>query len=211
MTTLLLLAALAARFDACTALVQSDPVKAIAEAEAWRDSGGGMAARVCLGLAFAAAERWAPAALAFEQAARAAELDRDGRAADLWVQSGNASLAGDDPGKARLAFDRALALPGMSDAMRGEALLDRARALVETRDLPAARADLDAALALVPSDPMAWLLSAALARREGKLDRAHSDLAEAEKRAPGEAAIADERARIDGVQAPAEAAIEARP
>jgi cytochrome c-type biogenesis protein CcmH/NrfG len=53
---------------------------------------------------------------------------------------------------------------------------------------------------------MAWLLSAALARRQGDAARAARALAEAERRAPGDPAIAAERARIDGVQAAPEAA-----
>jgi tetratricopeptide (TPR) repeat protein len=186
----------AARFEACAKLVAADPVKAVAEADSWRVAGGGLPARQCLGLAYVAQERWAPAAAAFEQAAREAEIQRDGRAAALWVQAGNASLAGADPAKARQQFDRALALPVMSDAMRGEAHLDRARAAVESNDMLAARVDLDKALALVPGDPMAWLLSAALARRQGDKPRAAKDIANARRLAPTSPDIADEAARI---------------
>lgn len=201
----------AARYNACLALARQTPEKAIAEASAWRDHGGGLLARQCLGLAFVAVERWVPAALAFEQAARDAEINGDARAATLWVQSANASLAADDAGKARLAFDRALGLPGLSAAMRGEALLDRGRALVELGNNGAARSDIDAALKLVPEDPMAWLLSATLARREGQATRAAADLAEAEARAPKDPEIAAERARITGMQAPSSAANGNRP
>jgi len=186
----------APRYEACLRLVDENPTKAITEADAWRIAGGGLPARQCLGLAFVAAERWGPAALAFEQAARDAEIQQDGRAANLWVQSGNASLAGDDPGKARMAFDRALALPTLSPAMRGEATMDRARASVVANDPAAARADLDQALKLVPSDPMGWLLSATLARRQGDLDRATTDIREALRLAPGEAAVAYEQGNI---------------
>lgn len=205
MLILSMLAALSldeSRYSQCVARISEDPAKAIADADAWRVAGGGLEARQCLGLAYAAAERWGPAALAFEQAAREAEIRRDGRAATLWVQSGNASLAGDDPAKARAAFDRALALPVLSNAMRGEALLDRARAAVESNDLPAARVDLDAALQLVPQDPMAWLLSAALARRQGDLARAGKDIVEAARLAPGEHAIAQEQDAIAAARAP---------
>lgn len=184
------------RYEACAALVKSDPAKAQAEADAWRAGGGGVPARQCLGLAFVAQERWAPAASTFEQAAKEAELTRDGRAAPLWVQAGNAALAGDDPAKARGFFDRALALPVLSDMQRGETHLDRARAQVEVGYLPAAREDLDAALKLVPGDPMAWLLSATLARRQGDKPRALKDIAEAERLAPGEEAILAEKERI---------------
>lgn len=185
-----------ARFDACAALVKSDAAKAEKEADAWRVGGGGVPARMCLGLAFVAQERWAPAAATFEQAAKEAQLRGDGRAAVLWVQAGNAALAGDDPGAARGHFDRAIASPVLSAAMKGEAHLDRARAKVALNDLPGARADLDEAVRLVPGDPMAWLLSATLARRQGDEPRAAKDIAEATRLAPEEAPIAYEDGNI---------------
>lgn len=184
------------RFRDCVALTRQDSAKAIDQAENWRMNGGGLLAKQCLGLAYAAAERWAPAAAAFEQAARDAELQRDGRAANFWVQSGNASLAGDEPVKAKMAFDRALALPVLSDAMRGETLMDRARAEVAADMQAAARADLDAALKLVPEDPMGWLLSATLARRQKAFDRAAADIREAARLAPDASAIAYEQGNI---------------
>jgi tetratricopeptide (TPR) repeat protein len=203
MLPLLLLAAAAAstpadqqRFNDCVALAKQDADKAITEAEAWRVAGGGIPAKQCLGLAYVSAERWASGATAFEQAARDAELQRDGRAANLWVQSGNASLANDEPVKAKAAFDRALALPVLSDAMRGEALMDRARAAVASDAPGAARADLDAALKLVPEDPMGWLLSATLARRQKDYARAEIDVREAARISPEASAIAYEQGNI---------------
>ncbi len=207
MTPLLLLIAIAAgppsdegkRYEACVALAGKDAAAAVKLADEWRVAGGGLPAQQCLGLAYVAQERWAPAAIAFEQAAKEAELRGDGRAATLWVQAGNASLAGDDPATARAALTRALALPVLSDPMRGEAMLDRARAAVASNDLPPARTDLDAALELVPADPMAWLLSAALARRQNDAARAVKDIAEARRLAPGDETVADEQARIAGM------------
>ncbi len=183
-------------YDDCAALVHSDPAAAIERATRWQKAGGGTPAGQCLGLAHAAREEWGPAAAAFGAAARAAELARDGRAANLWVQAGNAALAGGDPATARTDLDHAIALPVLSDAMKGEAWLDRARAGVALGDLAVARADLDQAIALVPQDPMAWLLSATLARRQSDLVRAARDIAQAETRAPGDAAIALEHGNI---------------
>lgn len=202
MLSFLLLAAVAAppgeqqRFNDCIALAGRNAEKAITEAETWRGQGGGLLARQCLGLAYVAAERWAPAAQTFEQAARDAEIQQDGRAANLWVQSGNAALANDEPVKAKMAFDRALALPVLSDAMRGEALMDRARAHVAADNVSAARIDLDAALKLVPEDPMGWLLSATLARRQKDYPRADKDVREAARLAPDASAIAYEQGNI---------------
>lgn len=197
------------RFNDCVRQIAADHEKAIAGAEAWRAAGGGVPARHCLGLAYVAAERWLPAAIAFEQAAAEAESKGDGRAATLWVQAGNAALAGDDAVKARAALDHALALPVLSGMQRGEALMDRARADVAVDDLKAARTDLDEAIKLVPADPMGWLLSAALARRQGDTDRAHNDLAQAEKLAPGDPGIAAERTRVSEMRSVPDAATSA--
>jgi len=184
------------RFDDCVALVETDPTKAIATADAWRIAGGGVAARHCLALAYAAQGRYVPAAVAFEQAARDAERERDKRAANLWVQAGNARLAAKQPELARPAFDAAFAHGTLTGERLGEAHLDRARARAALNDNPAARSDLDKALKLVPADPLAWLLSATLARRMNDLPRAQTDIAEAAKLAPDDASVALEAGNI---------------
>jgi tetratricopeptide (TPR) repeat protein len=189
----------AAQFRSCTALVKQSPDKAIAAADAWRLKGGGLEARQCLGLAYAAAGRWAPAAAAFEQAAREAETKKEPSSADFWVQSGNAWLAGGEAANAVKAFDAALASPSLEAELRGETHLDRARAGVALGDLPGARADMDKGLALVPGDPLGWYLSAALARRQSDLPRARTDIAKAVELAPREASILLEAGNIAGV------------
>ena len=184
------------RFQGCAALAKRDPAKAAEQADAWRVTGGGVLASECLGVAYVGQERWGPAEVAFEQAANDAEIQHDGRAGTLWVQAGNAALAGDDPSKARQAFDRALALPVLSDPMRGETYLDRGRAAVALNDMASARADIDQALKLVGADPLAWLLSATLARRQADATRATADIAEALKRAPDDPDVLFESGKI---------------
>lgn len=184
------------RFNACANMVAADALAAQREAENWRQESGGLPALHCLGLAFIGQDRFGPAALTFEQAAKQAAIARDGRAAYFYVQAGNAALAGDDPARARLLFDNALAIPSLSTTQQGEAHLDRARALVNLNDHVGARADIDAALQLVPADPMGWLLSATLARRVGDLKRAEADIATAMTKAPDDAAIAYEAGNI---------------
>jgi tetratricopeptide (TPR) repeat protein len=185
-----------ARFEACVALAESDPAKALDEAGAWRIAGGGVLAQQCSGLAYAAQKRWLSAATAFEQAAKAAESTADGRAARLWVLAGNAMLAAGEPAKAGLLFDAGLATGSLKGPEAGEAHLDRARARVAVNDNRLARSDLDAAIKLVPADPLVWLLSATLARRDGDLKRAQADIIEATKRAPDEASVALEAGNI---------------
>ena len=194
------------RFASCIALTDKDPARAIEEATSWQVAGGGILARQCLGLAFAAQQRWVPAMTAFEQAAREAERGRDSRAARLWVQAGNAALAGGEAPKARAFLDTAIISGNLTGPELGEAHLDRARALVALRQTKDARADIDAALKLVPEDPLAWLLSATLARRDGDLTRASSAIAEAVKRAPDDATVALEAGNIAIMQGNPEAA-----
>jgi hypothetical protein len=189
----------AARFQACVALAKKDPAAAVEQATEWSQRSNNVPSRHCLGLAFAAAERWVPAILTFEQAAQEAELQRDGRAAALWSQAGNAALAADDPAKARGLIDHALALPTLSTALQGEAWLDRARADVALNDMPQARIDLDKGLALVAQDPFAWLLSATLARRQNDIPRAAKDIAQAVKLAGDDPSVALEEGNIAAV------------
>lgn len=178
----------------CIAQTRSDP--AAAERAARATVGGGATSRQCLGLALAAQDKFADAAAAFTEAARAGELARDGKAADYWAQAGNAWLAAGDAAKARTALDAALAAGTLEGLARGEAHLDRARALVATGQSAAARTDLDQAVALAADDPLAWLLSATLARRTGDLSRARTDIAQALRRSADDAQVQLEAGNI---------------
>lgn len=193
---LALLQAAAAPAPDCPALLKTDPAKALQAANSRILQGGGVAAKQCAALAFAALEKWPAAAAAFEQAARHAEHDKLGVAGDLWVQAANAHLAAGQPKEAAAALDAALLTGSLSGLAKGEAHLDRARAQVALGKLAQARADLDEALKLAPDDPLAWLLSASLARRMGQLDRAGKDIEEAVRRSPDDASVALEAGRI---------------
>ncbi len=195
------------RFRRCAELAASEPQRAVETAQGWLAAGGGLHARQCLGLALAALERWPAAASAFEQAAVEAEAKQDPGRADFWVQAGNSWLAGNEPAKARKAFDSALASGLLAPELRGEVHLDRARAAVAGGDLAAARGDIDKGLELVPGDPFGWYLSAALARRQSDLGRAQDDIAKAVSLAPDDAAILLEAGNIAGRSGETEAAM----
>lgn len=184
-------------FQECLDQAMASPDQGVAYAEKWRMDGGSFYARHCMGFAYARAERWAPAIVAFEQAAD--EAERSGEmthSARLWAQAGNAALAGGDAAKARADFDAALAR-GLPDGLeRGEAHLDRARALVALGDGKAARESLDAALTQVPQDPLAWLLSATLARRSGEMKLAQAHIARAVQLSPDDASVALEEGNV---------------
>lgn len=180
----------------CPELLKADPGRALEVANGRILQGGGFSAKQCAALAFAAMEKWPAAAAAFEQAAREAERDKLAVAADLWVQAANAHLAANQPKEAIGALDAALLSGSLSGQASGEAHLDRARAEVAMGKLPEARTDMDDALKLVPEDPLAWLLSASLARRMGALDRAQADIDRAAKLSPDDASVALEAGRI---------------
>jgi tetratricopeptide (TPR) repeat protein len=194
------------QFRACLADVKADPKGAADRAGDWRARGGGLLARECQGLAFVALERWQPAAIAFEQAAREAQANKDPRAGDFWVQSGNAWLAMNDGSRARAAFDAALASAGLSPQLRGEVHLDRARAHVALGDNEAARADLDKGIELVPGDPFGWYLSAALALRQDAVGRAQADIAKALELAPDDPDVLLLAGNLAGMTGESEAA-----
>lgn len=187
----------AAPFQACLDQAMLSPDTGVAFAQKWRIEGGGFYARHCMGFAYARAERWAPAVIAFEQAAEEAERGGEmAQAARLWGQAGNAALANGDLPKARNDFDAALAR-GLPDGLeKGEIHLDRARALVALNEPDAARDSLDAALTLAPQDPLAWLLSATLARRSGEMRLAQAHIARAVQLSPDDASVALEEGNI---------------
>ena len=185
-----------ARGKVCAALAKADPAKAEAEARDWAKAGGGMAARQCLGIAQSGQERWNDAAATFEGAARDAQIAQSPIAVVLWMQAGNSALAGDEPVRARANLDKALALPGLSNEMKGEVHLDRARAGVAASDLTGAKADLEQATKLVPRDPLGWLLRANLARKTKDLPLAFSSIREAAALSPDDPSIAYEAGNI---------------
>lgn len=197
------------RYEQCLELAAKDAPAAEKEASSWMLGGGTFLAHQCLGLSYTARGRWSAGAAEFEIAARGADVARDDRAAYFWAQAGNAWLAAREAGKARAALDAALAPHSLVGLQSGEAYLDRARAYVATGDMAAARADLDHAVVEAERDPLAWLLSATLARRTGDLARARKDIGEALRRAADDASVQLEAGNIaasDGDEAGAKAA-----
>lgn len=194
------------RLRACLTLAQTDAAKAVTDATAWAAAGGGIAARHCLGTAETARENFAPAAKAYEEAAQLADAQHWANAATYWTAAGNAALAAGEAGRARDLLGKALAHDDLTGPYRGETLLDRGRAAVQAGDPVAARTDIDEALKLVEKDPMAWLLSATLARRQGDGDRAEKDIQQAVLLAPDAAPVAYEAGNVAAMLGAVEAA-----
>jgi tetratricopeptide (TPR) repeat protein len=135
------------------------------------------------------------AAQGFEEAAKASS-DRDPRTARMYAAAGNLWIAANQPGKAALDLDKALALPGLEAEQRGEALLDRARAAEAQNDLKTARAKVTAAAQTIGADPFLWYFSAALAVREGDAALAKSAIARALSLAPADPTILFEAGHV---------------
>ena len=178
-------AAAEARYRACTAQVRSEPQRAIETANAWQRAGGGLLARQCLGLAYVALERWAPAATVYEQAAQ-----------DAAAASDPAPRRFLGPGRQCLARRRRFGPRGAG--LRRGAGDDRPRPTscaarsMSTAPAPRSRSAMLPAPAPISIARCSWcrpirspgIMSAALARRESNLARARTDIARAMQLAP---------------------------
>jgi tetratricopeptide (TPR) repeat protein len=135
------------------------------------------------------------AAQSFEEAAKASS-DKDPRTARMWAAAGNLWITANQPGKAALDLDRALAMPGLEAEQRGEALLDRARAAEAQDDLKTARAKATEAAVSISGDPFYWYFSAALAIRENDRATAKAAIGKALTLAPSDPAILFEAGHV---------------
>lgn len=187
--------AIAERLASCLASANIKPADGIAAAQAWAREGGGAYAAQCHGYALGLDKQWTQAAATFEAGAKIKGIDAVMRAR-LLSQAGNAELIAGNSAAALRALDEALALPLPRTLSTGEIHLDRARARVAANDLPGARTDLNQAITLAAADPLAWLLSATLARRMNDLPLARQHIEEAAKRARNDAPIALEQGII---------------
>jgi tetratricopeptide (TPR) repeat protein len=155
----------------------------------------GAESSICRALAAQKAGRMADAATEFEGAAATLKPD-DPQAARLLAAAGNMWIAANQPGKAALALDRALAGKGLVADQMGGALLDRARAAEAQGDLKTARAKVQQAAASMSGDPFFWYFSAALAIREEDLPTAKLAIARALTLAPNDAMILFEAGHV---------------
>lgn len=177
------------RLDYCLDQATSSPIDAIDDAETWRDAVQGAAQAepdLCLGSAHARLEHWIEAEQAFLAGRDAAGDSNRLMRAKLGAMAGNAALA-------QGAFERALAPLEMALAdaraasdlrLTGEIEIDRARALVALKREVEADTALIAARTSSADNPLAWLLSATLSRRQGKLAAAQAQITTAAQLAP---------------------------
>ncbi|MFC4293777.1 hypothetical protein ACFO0A_01755 [Novosphingobium tardum] len=175
------------RLQLCLQTAAKDPPSALAEANRWlaESRGAGQSKPLqCLGQVYTVLLRWEAAETAFTQAATVAAPGDLARRAALHGQAGNAAIAGGHADRALGHFDMALAVTDLPPADRGQIELDRGRALVALNRLADAAASLTAAQRDAPDEPLVWLLSATLARRQGDLGSAQRTIEVAATLAP---------------------------
>jgi Flp pilus assembly protein TadD len=177
------------RLSVCLKHARTDPTSAIVEASAWSSEASGVDdsyPQQCLGLAYAMLLRWDAAERAFLAAREAAGADDHFRRAQLATMAGNAALAGERAVDALASLELAAndAAVSADDGLRAMVEVDRSRALVLQGREAEAEAVLASARMLDPQSPFAWLLSATLARRLGKLDQAQGYIETASALAP---------------------------
>lgn len=164
-----------AHYRRCLDAARTVPDKALAEAEDWRNAGGGFPAAHCAAVAVFGLKRYAEAAQRFEALAGAMmELRPELRAGAL-EEAGQAWLMAGKPDAARAAFDAALRFTPRDP----ELFIDRARADGSAHAFREAVTDLDAALAIDPKRADALVYRASAWRQLDALDRARADVAAA--------------------------------
>jgi len=170
--------------DRCLALVAADPLQAVEAAEAWQRQAKGVPAAQaghCLGVARGKLARWSEAESAF-LAARDALGESDPRErARLGAMAGNAALAHGAAEAASAALDAAHAdaLAAGDKPLAADIATDRARALVALGRSDEAASALAEARTTLPASAEAWLLSATLSRRMGRLAEAQGQIEKA--------------------------------
>lgn len=161
--------------EACRSI--ENPVDAADAASEWLATAKGSeraSAGECLGVALSRLERWDAAADAFARAQGFA--DTQVWRARLGAMAGEAALNAGDAEGALALLDKARVDAAGDSVMLGGIAVFRARALVALkRDGDAAEALSEARLA-TPNSPAAWLLSATLSRRTGKLSEAQQQI-----------------------------------
>ena len=159
----------------CLDLAMTRPSDAIEVAQNWLTTAKTMkdraGAKQCHAMAMVRIEGFAEAAPLFLSARQDTPANEADERARLAALAGNALLAADDPAGALAALDlaRGDSLNGLDAKLRSGIEVDRARALVALGRPDEAAVALAEARMAAPANHQAWLLSATLARRQGKL------------------------------------------
>ena len=168
------------RYEACLKQAETDPRAALAEARAWRGSGG-LPARHCEAVALLHDGRALEAAGQFEAIAEAARERPAAIRAGLLAQAGRAWLELRDTARAEEVLTLAIELAPSDVELR----IDRAETRVAAGELWPAMDDLNRAIDLAPRRADIYALRAAAYRYVDSLELAFDDATRAIKLAPG--------------------------
>jgi tetratricopeptide (TPR) repeat protein len=172
----------AGHYNRCLADSGANAAAALADAEAWTKSGGGVPAEHCAALALVTLKRYAEAGTRLDKIAGGREkLDVAFRVA-LFDQAGNAWLLAGDGARAVQSFSGALAL----SAGDADLFADLARAQAMRRDWQEVILDLNAALQLSPRRADLLVLRASARRALKRYQDANADIEAALKLRPGD-------------------------
>ena len=177
-----------ARYGRCLATAEKNAAIALADANAWAKSGGGMAAGHCAAVALIELKRYQEGATRLDALARASDTPGHMRG-ELFSQAGNAWLLAGNGAKAAQSFSAALALsPGDADLYA-----DLARAQAMRRNWSEAELRLSTALQLSPRRTDLLVLRASARRALKRYSEARTDIEAALKLRPGDGEALVER------------------
>lgn len=179
-----------ARFEQCVALIDDNPERAYEEGMAWSAETFELGGYRCAAMALVEQGRYVEGARRFESVAGLMAGEDEALRAELWSQAGNAWLLARDPGHARSAFTRAIALMEGATQFLPDLYIDRSRAYAAEQDYRNAEEDLSRALDLRPQDALALRLRADTRMRQGAFELALAD---------AEAAVALDPTNVDAL------------
>ena len=171
-----------AQLQSCLKLAMENPSDAIDEAEGWLAAAKSMSdragAKQCKALGLTRLESWGEAAALFLASREDTPVNDPGERARLGALAGNALLVTGDTTAGLDALDHAHgdAHAASNSKLNGVIQIDRARALVALGRTEEASSALEEARYELPGNHQAWLLSATLSRRQGKLVEAQRQI-----------------------------------
>ncbi len=177
------------RLQSCIAATRGNLDAAASRAAAWLNEARGSAQaepQLCLGYVQSLGEDWEAAERSFVAGRDIAALSDRGLRGRLGAMAGNAALANGGADRAVVMLDLARAdlLAAGETVLAGDLAVDRARALVALNRPGEAAQALAEARGASPANADAWLLSATLSRRQGKLADAQQQIESAAALSP---------------------------
>ncbi len=170
--TLLSLPAQANKYDDCIQAIDGDQDEALEDALAWRDAGGGAAAKHCIALALLALGQEEEAALRLEELALESGAGGPEERAELLAQAAQAWMQAGRPVEADVVLTSAIELQGADPNL----FVERALAHRMRQDWTSAITDLTTAIEIDRSLVDAYVLRAAARRQTGDAIGASADV-----------------------------------